>query len=151
MKTCTNISRTAPDIGYLDADIFGAMGFSQSVKFGNMVHYAGVAPLRGGLKNLQIISEDDMAGQIEFVLATLDACLKADGLTREHLLSWTIYTTDIAELSAHAALLAKWVGPNRPASTIVEVSALFLPKQKLEITVFAAVPQGVCASGSVTP
>ncbi|CUW48070.1 RidA family protein [Novacetimonas hansenii] len=150
MSVC-NITRTTPNIGYLDADVFDAMGFSQSVRFGNMVHYAGVAPLKGGLKNLEVIGEDDAAGQIEFVLATLDACLKADGLTREHLLSWTIYTTDIAEFSAHAALLSEWVGPYRPASTIVEVSALFLPKQKLEITVFAAVPDGIYFVNDVTP
>ena len=86
MRDC-NITRPTPNIGYLAADVFDAMGFSQSVRFGNMVHYAGVAPRKGGLKNLEVIGEDDAAGQIEFVLATLDACLKADGLTREHLLS----------------------------------------------------------------
>lgn len=137
------IQRNTPDIGYLQQEVFDAFAFSQCVRAGGVVYFAGIAPLQGGLADLKLIGENDMAAQVQFVLDVLDRCLQSEGLGREHLATWTFYTTDINGLSAVLpGVLGPWVGEHRPSSTTVEVRTLLHPAQWIEITATAVVPPG---------
>lgn len=135
------IERTIPPLAhYVDPALFRALGFVQTVKGGGLAHYAGIAPLQGDLSGLHVVGEEDMAAQLAFVLRVLDDCLRADGLGREHLLHWTIHTTDMPACLALGAEFAAWVGAHPPAATTVGVAALAHPAQLLEITAVAALP-----------
>jgi enamine deaminase RidA (YjgF/YER057c/UK114 family) len=132
------ITRSNPDIGYLGAEVFQTFAFSQSVRAGGLVHYAGVAPLRGSLENLELVGAGDMKAQFEFILHVIDDLLKADGLSRKHLVSWTFYTTKIgAFMDVVPTVLKPWVGADAPCSTTIEVSGFVHPEQMLEITAVA--------------
>lgn len=132
------ITRTNPATGYLSADVFDAFAFRQSVKAGDTVYYAGVAPLKGSLENLELVGTGDMAAQLVYVLDVIDLCLKADGLDRTKIVTWTFYTTDIKGfMEVMPGILGPWVGEHRPSSTTVEVRAFVHPDQLLEITATA--------------
>lgn len=132
------ITRTNPPVDYLGADVFDAFAFRQSVRAGDTVYYAGVAPLKGTLDTLELVGAGDMAAQLHYVLGVIDACLAADGLDRTSLVTWTFYTTDITGFMAvMPAILGPWVGEHRPSSTTVEVRAFVHPDQLLEITAIA--------------
>jgi len=132
------IIRTNPDIGYLGADVFDAFAFRQSVKAGDTYYYAGVAPLKGTLDSLELVGKDDMTAQFHYILEVIDGCLKADGLDRTNIATWTFYTTDIkAFMEVMPGILGPWVGEHRPSSTTVEVRAFVHPDQLLEITTTA--------------
>jgi 2-iminobutanoate/2-iminopropanoate deaminase len=132
------ITRTNPVVGYLAPEVFESFAFSQSVRAGNTVYYAGVAPLRGSLEAMELIGRGDMKAQLEYILRVIDGCLRADGLDRSKLVTWTFYTTKIAEfMEIMPPILTAWVGDHRPSSTTIEVSGFVHPEQMLEITAIA--------------
>lgn len=132
------ITRSNPDVGYLAPDVFEAFAFSQSVRAGNTVHYAGVAPLRGSLQAMELVGPGDMKVQFEFILRVIDSLLAADGLDRSKLVSWIFYTTKIASfMDVMPAVLKPWVGDHAPCSTTIEVSGFVHPDQMLEIAAVA--------------
>jgi enamine deaminase RidA (YjgF/YER057c/UK114 family) len=71
--------------------------------------------------------------QFELAMANLDACLKAVGAGAEHVVKVTVYLTDVDDRAKINPLRQRYFGPHRPASTLVEVSALVLPELKVEI------------------
>lgn len=132
------IVRTNPPVDYLSQDVFDAFAFRQSVKAGNTYYYAGVAPLKGSLAQLDLVGAGDMAAQFTYVLNVIDACLKADGLDRTKIATWTFYTTDIkAFMEVMPGILGPFVGEHMPSSTTVEVRAFVHPDQLVEVTAIA--------------
>jgi enamine deaminase RidA (YjgF/YER057c/UK114 family) len=103
-----------------------------------LVHYAGIAPLRGTLSTLECVGEGSLGGQLDCVLDILDQCLAADGLDRSRVLSWTLYVTDVSAFMDALPRVRAWVGEHAPAATLVKVSGLAHPEQKIEITAVAA-------------
>lgn len=132
------IVRTNPAVDYLADEVFDAFAFRQSVKAGDTYYYAGVAPLSGSLSALELIGKDDMAAQLAYILRVIDDCLRADGLDRSRIVTWTFYTTDIAAFMAvMPEILGPWVGEHRPSSTTIAVSGFVHPDQMLEVTAIA--------------
>ena len=76
---------------------------------------------------------DDVGGQFQVALDNLDACLRAAGGQVRHVVKVTIYLTSVADRSIINEHRIKYFGEHRPASTLVEVSALVLPSLKVEI------------------
>jgi len=82
----------------------------------------------------------DPAAQARQVFANLDACLKAAGATFADVVKLNFYVTDIAYLPAIRAARDEYVDTtNPPASTAVQVVALFKPEAMLEIEAYAVV------------
>jgi len=132
------ITRSNPDIGYFAPEVFAAFAFSQSVRAGDTVYYAGVAPLRGCLQAMELVGPGDMKAQLEFILQVIDGLLAADGLDRSKLVTWTFYTTRIALfMDVMPAILKPWLGGHAPSSTTIEVRGFVHPEQMLEITAIA--------------
>lgn len=133
------IYRHSAPVGTLGADVFTAWGFEQSVRWGDTIHYAGIAPFEGDLPDaVRCMHPGDLAGQLSHVLANLDAYLEADGIDRSKVLSWTIYVTDVPAFMEATPLMNEWTGEHRPAATLIGVAALAHPDQMIEITAFAA-------------
>ena len=61
------------------------------------------------------------------------------GAGAEHVVKVNIYMTDIAERAAINPRRVAYFGEHRPASTLVEVSALVDPRMKVEIEAVAVV------------
>ncbi len=83
---------------------------------------------------------DDVVAQFELAIANMDACLKAVGAGAEHVVKVTVYLTDVADRGKINPIRQRYFGPHRPASTLVEVSALVLPALKVEIEAQAVLP-----------
>lgn len=96
--------------------------YSQAVVYGGLVYVAGQLPL-----DPQRPGEPPPAGieaQTELVLDHLAAILTAAGSSLRHLLSVTIYVTDIAQWGAVNAIYARRLGVHRPARAVVPVNGL---------------------------
>lgn len=83
---------------------------------------------------------DDVVGQFELAISNMDACLKACGAGAEHVVKVTVYLTDVDDRKKINPTRQRYFGPHRPASTLVEVSALVLPSLKVEIEAQAVLP-----------
>lgn len=80
----------------------------------------------------------DMQGQTRQVLETIEAKLKQAGSAKDHLLSATIWVTDMAEFDAMNAAWDAWVAPGRPPVRACVEARLAKPEWKVEIMVTAA-------------
>ena len=78
--------------------------------------------------------------QFEVAIANMDACLKAVGAGAEHVVKVVVYLTDIHDRRKINPIRQRYFGPHRPASTLVEVSALVSPELKVEIEAQAVLP-----------
>jgi len=75
--------------------------------------------------------------QFRIALDSVDACLRHAGAKAAHVVKVTIFMTDVAERPLINPLRIEYFGENRPASTLVEVSALVDPRLKVEIEAIA--------------
>jgi 2-iminobutanoate/2-iminopropanoate deaminase len=83
---------------------------------------------------------DGVEAQFDLALRNLDACLKAAGAGPEHVVKVTVFLTDIDDRPLINPARQRYFGEHRPASTLVEVSALVLPQLRVEIEAQAALP-----------
>lgn len=79
-----------------------------------------------------------MRGQTEQILAGIDALLAQAGTAKDHLLSATIWVTDLAEFDQMNAAWDAWVAPGRPPVRACVEAKLAKPEWKVEIMVVAA-------------
>ena len=105
------------------------------VKAGNLIWISGtVGMTQEGTIPTDVVSQFDLA------LHSLDACLKAVGAGPEHVVKVTVFLTDINDRPRINPARQRYFGTSRPASTLVEVSALVLPQLKVEIEAQAVLP-----------
>jgi enamine deaminase RidA (YjgF/YER057c/UK114 family) len=69
----------------------------------------------------------------------MGACLRAAGGLPEHVVKVQVFMTDISERALINQRRIAYFGEHRPASTLVEVSALVDPRMKVEIECNAVV------------
>ena len=77
--------------------------------------------------------------QFRLALENLDEALRAAGGGVEHIVKVTVYLTDVRDRRKINPLRERYFGVHRPASTLVEVSALVSPALKVEIEAEAIV------------
>ena len=75
----------------------------------------------------------DTVEQFRVALDNLDAVLRAAGAAPRDVTKVTVFLTDIADRARINPLRQAYFGESRPASTLVEVSALVLPELTVEI------------------
>jgi len=80
---------------------------------------------------------DSTVEQFRIALASIDTCLRQAGAQARHVVKVTVFMTDISERPLINPLRIEYFGENRPASTLVEVSALVDPRLKVEIEAVA--------------
>ncbi|MEU3500699.1 RidA family protein [Streptomyces hundungensis] len=132
MTTPTRIS--APE------GIAPAQGYSHVVwGTGRFVAVSGQCALD---EDGKVVGENDARAQADQVFENLRRCLAAAGATFEDVVKLTYFTTDIAHLPAIRAARDAVIGPDQlPASSAVQVSALFRPELLVEIEAFAVIGQ----------
>jgi enamine deaminase RidA (YjgF/YER057c/UK114 family) len=75
----------------------------------------------------------DTVSQFDLAMDVMDQCLKAAGAGPEHVTKVQVFMTDIKERPLINPRRIAYFGAHRPASTLVEVSALVDPRMKVEI------------------
>jgi len=83
---------------------------------------------------------DGVVAQFDLALKSLDACLKTVGAGAEHVVKVTVFLTNIDDRPLINPARQRYFGAHRPASTLVEVSALVLPELLVEIEAQAVLP-----------
>jgi enamine deaminase RidA (YjgF/YER057c/UK114 family) len=87
-----------------------------------------------------LVGVDDAGAQARQVFANLERCLAAAGATFADVVKLNFYVTDIAFLpEVRVARDAHIDTVNPPASTAVQVVALFRPEALIEIEAYAVV------------
>ena len=98
------------------------------VKAGPMVWVSGIVGMTADGK-----IPGETAAQFDIAIDVMDQCLKAAGAGPEHVTKVQVFMTDIKERPLINPRRIAYFGSNRPASTLVEVSALVDPRMKVEI------------------
>jgi len=89
----------------------------------------------------QVVGAGDPAAQARQVFENLRRCLAAAGATFDQVVKLTYFLTDVSFLPAIRAARDEFVDTERPpASTAVQVAALFRPELLLEVEAFALLP-----------
>jgi 2-iminobutanoate/2-iminopropanoate deaminase len=110
--------------------------FTDAVRAGNLLFVSGFVPVDG---EGRLVGSDDVVAQVRQVFANLGAVLAAAGATFADVVKVTVYLTDIADRARINPVRQEVFGDTRPASTLVEVSALVVPGAKVEIDAVALV------------
>jgi enamine deaminase RidA (YjgF/YER057c/UK114 family) len=109
-------------------------GYSRAVRVGAQVHVAGTAA-RG----------EELAGdayvQTQNVLDTIRSALEQAGARVEDVVRTVIYVTDIGDADLVGRAHQEVFGAVRPASTMVQISALIRPEMRVEIEAFAVIDE----------
>ena len=108
--------------------------FTDAVRAGNLLFVSGFVPVDG---EGRLVGGDDVVAQVRQVFANLGAVLAAAGATFADVVKVTVYLTDIGDRARINPVRQEIFGDSRPASTLVEVSALVVPGAKVEIDAVA--------------
>lgn len=107
-------------------------GYSQAIKSGDLIHVSGQLSLdEAG----EFRYADDFAAQLKQTHVNLDKVLDHYGVTRNQVVSQTLYVVNLRQNAAATAEgnLA-YFGHHRPASTVFGVTELTFPGQVIEIS-----------------
>jgi reactive intermediate/imine deaminase len=111
--------------------------YTDAVRAGELLFVSGFVAVDG---EGRLVGGDDVVAQARQVLANLGAVLSAAGATFADVVKVTVYLTDIADRARINPVRQEVFGDVRPASTLVEVSALAVPGAKLEIEAVVLIP-----------
>ena len=111
--------------------------YTDAVRAGELLFVSGFVPVDG---EGRLVGGDDVVAQARQVLSNLGVVLAAAGATFADVVKVTVYLTDIADRVRINPVRQEIFGNARPASTLVEVSALAVPGAKLEIEAVALIP-----------
>ena len=115
-------------------------GYSQVVEIsrGRPVYVSGQVPLD---TDNQVVGVGDFAAQARQAFENVRLALEAVGLTFEHVVKIQMFLTDISHLPQIRDVRDEFVNTERPpASTTVQVAALFHPDVLFEIDAVAYGP-----------
>ena len=108
--------------------------YTDAVRAGDLLFVSGFVPVDG---EGRLVGGDDVVAQARQVFANLAAVLAAAGATFADVVKVTVYLTDIEDRARINPVREEIFGETRPASTLVEVSALATPGAKVEIDAIA--------------
>ena len=108
--------------------------YTDAVRAGDLLFVSGFVPVDG---DGRLVGGDDVVAQTRQVFANLAAVLAAAGATFADVVKVTVYLTDIEDRARINPVRQDIFGDTRPASTLVEVSALTTPGAKVEIDAVA--------------
>jgi enamine deaminase RidA (YjgF/YER057c/UK114 family) len=116
-------------------------GWTQVVEArgGRTIYIAGQVGLD---VNGQVVGVDDFEAQAKQMFRTLQAGLEAVGLNFNHVVKLGMYITDFSHRATLRKVRDEFVNlQNPPASTLVQVSALFMPELMIEADLVAVAPE----------
>ena len=118
------------------------VGYSQVVEVtrGRTVYVSGQVALDA---ENRLVGEGDFAAQARQCFENVRRALAASGLGFGHVVKLGLYVTDVAHLATLRAVRDEFIDTGRPpASTLVQVAALFRPECLVEVEAIAVGPDG---------
>jgi enamine deaminase RidA (YjgF/YER057c/UK114 family) len=128
---CT-MERTKHTTGAKWEDI---VGYSRAVRIGNTIEVAGTTAVADG----KVVGQGSAFEQAKFILSKIEDVLDELGSCIEDVVRTRIYVTNIKDWEQIAKAHHMFFAETKPASTMVEVSALVDPEMLVEIEVTAVV------------
>ena len=111
------------------------VGYSRAVRVGNVVEVAGTTAHDGDV----VTGGADVYAQTRRVLEKVGEALAAAGASFADVVRTRIFVTDIAQWEAVGRAHGEVFGEIRPATTMVQVSALINPQLLVEIEAMAII------------
>ena len=111
--------------------------FTDAVQAGELLFVSGVVPVDA---ERRLVGGDDVAAQARAVFDNMAEILDAAGCSFADVVKLTVFLTDIADRPLINPVREEVFGVTRPASTLVEVSALVIPGARIEVEAVALVP-----------
>ena len=112
------------------------IGFSRAVRAGDTIYVSGTVAWG---EDGRLIGEGDVHAQAKQAISNIEKALTQAGASLEHIVRTRIYVTDISRLDEVARAHGEAFGEIRPASSMVEVSALAEPDMLVEIEAIAVI------------
>ena len=113
--------------------------YTDAVRFGDLLFVSGIAPFDS---TGEVVGEGDVVAQTRQVLQNLLDALRTVGADMGDVLKVTVFLIDINDRGAINPVRQEFFGDARPASTLIEISALADPKMLVEIEAVAGIPEG---------
>ena len=105
------------------------IGYSRAVRVGNVIEVAGTTATDGD----QIIGKGNAYEQTIFILQKIEKALEEAGATMEDVVRTRMFVTDISHWEEIGRAHGEVFRTIKPASTMVQVSALINPEHLIEI------------------
>ena len=123
------------------------IGYSRAVRIGNTIEVAGTTATDGD----QVIGKGDAYEQTKFILRKIGKALQQAGATINDVVRTRMYVTDISQWEDIGRAHGEVFGTIKPASTMVQVSALISPDLLIEIEATAIVAPNSLIKENATP
>ena len=110
--------------------------YTDAVEAGGLLFVSGIVPVDGAGRLVGETAEE----QARQVFRNMELVLKAAGCGFGDVVKVTLFLLDVNDRAAINPVRQELFGESRPASTLVEVSALAVAGARLEIEAVAAIP-----------
>lgn len=111
------------------------VGYSRAVKVGNVIEVAGTTAVEDGV----LIGKNDAYLQTKIILQKIEKVLQEAGASLENVVRTRVYVTDISRWEEVGRAHGEFFRNIKPASAMIEISALIDPEMLVEIEVTAMV------------
>lgn len=114
------------------------VGYSRAVRAGNVVEVSGTPAVD---ENSRVAGAGDVYAQTKFILAKIEKALSAAGASLQDVVRTRMFITDIGSWEAAGRAHGEVFKDIKPASTMVQVTALIQPELLIEIEATAIVEE----------
>jgi len=111
--------------------------FTDAVEANGLLFVSGIVPVDA---QRELVGGDDVVAQARCVFDNMRDVLAAAGCTFADVVKVTVFLTDVDDRPLINPVRQDVFGDTRPASTLVEVSALVIPGAKIEVECVAVLP-----------
>lgn len=109
------------------------VGYSRAVQVGNTLEISGTVATEGS----NVVAKGDYYSQTKFIIEKIEKVLQQAGFELKHVVRTRMFVTDITQWESIGKAHGEFFKDIKPATSMVEVSALIDPDYLVEIEVTA--------------